>query len=476
MRLRHQTRHKPSFSHFDTGSNRKGLKDELANPGQLFFEIVRLLKNSKTSKPRALLLENVPGLLELEGGKVFETVKQLLEQDCGYEVHHKVLNSHAVCPDVVPQNRDRLYIVGFLRRGNGMASPSCALTGPEARLDQKISPEFGFRWPEPPQEREDVASYSHREAAVVDHDKVDTCSTRTSCGIQQDSKRRANLESHNAAAENLSELSSPMEKTSFSSNSPASLRQIRPITVRDILEPDTALEQNPEQKLKNVLLTDTQWEKVKSHRSWTSSKKPKKRIVELNYLARTLTARYKSGYLVQSEFVPYPREDEDGSHENESVETLPPPRFFTLRECARLQGFPETFCVENQRNANRFYYQCGNAVCPPVVAKIARNVLECLGVGIIAAATADHITSRSRTEQADIAVQVGRASPSTDCLQNSDRKSSCASMIEEEDDIIVAGAASVLTDSPTKRLRVDLGKNIAVVSSTSLRRSAGGGA
>ncbi|CAD7971603.1 unnamed protein product [Amoebophrya sp. A120] len=465
----------PCQSFSKANSSRKGLKNELANPGQLFFEIVRLLKHSKSLKPRALLLENVPGLLELEDGKVFETVKQLLEQDCGYEVHHKVLNSHAVCPDVVPQNRDRLYIVGFLmRRGGGMASPSCERTEPEARLelDQNISPEFDFHWPEPPQERQHIdGGEKHVPSCSHSDMRVDTSSTRTSCG-DQDWRRAANSKSHNAGTENQSDLSPPMEKTSLSSNSPASLRQIRPVTVRDILEPDTALEQNPE-KLKSVLLTDTQWEKVKSHRSWTSSKKPKKRIVELDYLARTLTARYKSGYLVQSEFVPYPR-DEDGTHENESVENLPPPRFFTLRECARLQGFPETFCVENQRNANRFYYQCGNAVCPPLVAKIARNVLECLGVGIITATT-DHIITSRRTTKADVAVEVD-ASPSTDCLQNSDRKTSASIMVEEEEDDIAAGAASVLSDSPTKRLRVDLGKNSSLVSSTALPCSAVGGA
>ena len=47
------------------------------------------------------------------------------------------------------------------------------------------------------------------------------------------------------------------------------------------------------------------------------------------------------------------------------------PRFFTPRECARLQGFPESFLIDGP-NENRWYYQCGNSVCPGVVAKIAQ--------------------------------------------------------------------------------------------------------
>merc|ERR1712008_174645 len=60
----------------------------------------------------------------------------------------------------------------------------------------------------------------------------------------------------------------------------------------------------------------------------------------------------------------------------------PRPRFFTLRECARLQGLPDDFKVDGNgalANWHRAYHQLGNAVCPVVVAAIAASVLVALG-------------------------------------------------------------------------------------------------
>ena len=52
------------------------------------------------------------------------------------------------------------------------------------------------------------------------------------------------------------------------------------------------------------------------------------------------------------------------------------PRFFTQRECARLQGFPETFVIDACRNDNRFYYQIGNSVCVPVIKAIGKCIIQ----------------------------------------------------------------------------------------------------
>jgi site-specific DNA-cytosine methylase len=54
-----------------------------------------------------------------------------------------------------------------------------------------------------------------------------------------------------------------------------------------------------------------------------------------------------------------------------------PPRFYSARECARLQGFPEDFVLTwaGQRNPNRLYHQLGNAVSPATVELIAAAML-----------------------------------------------------------------------------------------------------
>jgi len=84
---------------------RKGLLDER---GTVFMEIIRILRDKK---PKAFLLENVKGIIAHENGATFSYMLSLLEV-LGYEIRYQILNSmiHAN----VPQNRERVFIVGFL--------------------------------------------------------------------------------------------------------------------------------------------------------------------------------------------------------------------------------------------------------------------------------------------------------------------------------------------------------------------------
>jgi DNA (cytosine-5)-methyltransferase 1 len=83
---------------------RKGLKDER---GTVFMEILRILGDKK---PKAFLLENVKGIMAHDKGATFKYMVSLLEE-LGYNLRFQVLNSmvHAN----VPQNRERVFIVGF---------------------------------------------------------------------------------------------------------------------------------------------------------------------------------------------------------------------------------------------------------------------------------------------------------------------------------------------------------------------------
>lgn len=75
--------------------------------GTLFFYIAEIIKEKK---PKAFLLENVPGLLTHEDGKTFETIMDVLQNELEYTVFTKVLNSSDF---EVPQERKRLYFVGY---------------------------------------------------------------------------------------------------------------------------------------------------------------------------------------------------------------------------------------------------------------------------------------------------------------------------------------------------------------------------
>lgn len=91
-----------AFSH---AGLRRGFDD---TRGTLFFEISRILRDKR---PQYFLLENVRGLLSHERGKTFQTMLRTLSK-LGYDVQWQIYNSKDYG---VPQNRERLYIKGYLR-------------------------------------------------------------------------------------------------------------------------------------------------------------------------------------------------------------------------------------------------------------------------------------------------------------------------------------------------------------------------
>ena len=79
----------------------------------MFFEVIRCLEErigGEKTLPSILIMENVKALLSSNGGWDFARV--IIEMDkVGYDAEWAVLNSS----DVVPQNRERVYIIGHLR-------------------------------------------------------------------------------------------------------------------------------------------------------------------------------------------------------------------------------------------------------------------------------------------------------------------------------------------------------------------------
>lgn len=90
---------------FSVAGKRKGFED---TRGTLFFEIARF---ASILKPRYLFLENVKGLLNHDKGNTFETILAALSE-LGYDAEWQVLNSKDFG---VPQNRERVFIIGHLR-------------------------------------------------------------------------------------------------------------------------------------------------------------------------------------------------------------------------------------------------------------------------------------------------------------------------------------------------------------------------
>lgn len=95
---------------FSIAGEQKGFEDERGN---LFLNIVDLIEQlgEKFYKPRILFLENVKNLQSHDKGNTYKVIKKKL-QECGYTIYEKVLNTMDYSD--LPQNRERIYIVGFL--------------------------------------------------------------------------------------------------------------------------------------------------------------------------------------------------------------------------------------------------------------------------------------------------------------------------------------------------------------------------
>ena len=130
---------------FSIAGKRKGFLDETR--GTLFFEIARA---AKEIKPPLLFLENVKGLLSHDQGRTFRTILSTLDE-LGYDAEWQILNSKDFG---VPQNRERVFIIGHLRGTGGrpvfpirgengttnQADSKMTIIDDQGRKNKKISP------------------------------------------------------------------------------------------------------------------------------------------------------------------------------------------------------------------------------------------------------------------------------------------------------------------------------------------------
>lgn len=214
--------------------------------GTLFFDIVRILKHKR---PKTFLLENVKNLTTHDKKRTFKVIKETLE-GLGYNIYYQVINGK----HYVPQNRERIYIVG---------------------MDQQVyGKEEIFKFPE-------VSEANH--------------------------------------------------------------------IVGDILENIVD---------EKYTLTDRQWDYLKRYKEKHQAKGNGfgYGLAPLDGITRTLSARY---YKDGSEIL-IPQENRN-------------PRRLTPRECARLQGFPDTFKIVVSNT--QAYRQFGNSVVVPLIEDIAKQIL-----------------------------------------------------------------------------------------------------
>src|SRR5690554_3325815 len=90
---------------FSIAGRRGGFED---TRGTLFFDVAEIIKSKQ---PKAIFLENVKGLRSHDKGKTLATILNVLRKDLNYFVPEpQVINAKEFG---VPQNRERIFIVGF---------------------------------------------------------------------------------------------------------------------------------------------------------------------------------------------------------------------------------------------------------------------------------------------------------------------------------------------------------------------------
>lgn len=90
---------------FSIAGKRGGFED---TRGTLFFDVAEIIKKHN---PKAFLLENVKGLTNHDKGRTLATILNVLREDLNYFIPEpQIINAKDFG---VPQNRERIFIVGF---------------------------------------------------------------------------------------------------------------------------------------------------------------------------------------------------------------------------------------------------------------------------------------------------------------------------------------------------------------------------
>lgn len=326
---------------FSIAGKRKGFLDETR--GTLFFEIARA---AEQIKPRTLFLENVRGLLSHDKGRTFRTIISTLDE-LGYDAEWQILNSKNFG---VPQNRERVFIIGHLRGERGREV--FPITRENSGAIDVVNKESGM-----PRETNRVYSSEGLSPTL-----------NTMQGGGREPKIAIKIKEATKQGFAVAELG---DSINFSVTNSKTRRGRVGKQVAQTLDTScnqTVIVQNPL--------------KGKTKNGWHFEQN----VFDVEGLARTLKAGGGSGNIPK--IVQKPRGFNKGGehevaptlssnswHENNLLKSGIRIRKLTPRECWRLQGFPDwSFDKAQEVNSNsQLYKQAGNSVTVPVIYEIARR-------------------------------------------------------------------------------------------------------
>lgn len=115
---------------FSQAGYKKGFAD---TRGNLFYDVAEIIR---VKQPKAFFLENVRHLYKHDNGKTFEIIKKVLTEDLGYSLYTNIVKAS---DHGLPQNRPRLFMVGFKNKKIPFDSPD------KRKLSFTMSDVFGAK-------------------------------------------------------------------------------------------------------------------------------------------------------------------------------------------------------------------------------------------------------------------------------------------------------------------------------------------
>jgi len=355
---------------FSIAGKRGGFKD---TRGTLFFEIARILRYFRDSgKPIPyFILENVKGLLNHDSGRTFSTIYSVLA-DLDYTIECELLNTRNFS---CPQNRERIYIVGYIGDGSGPEIfpigeydethiRSQARAKSKAELCSSITTREGGRKENNfvivdktfnPKLNQKVADYRTDEGIRIRESGDEPCLT-ASHHLGMDLIKTRDV---SKAVEAAQELSNKTGKPVQVDLMHLKYGEIRPLSTYIPQDLDThRCLQTGEPKEILVMPQEKKINKVGNTQAVEMIGGLQKNAAKMQDCSPSLTSAMGEG----------------GGHipilNQSSIRRLTP------KECERLQGFPDGW-TEGQSDTQR-YKQLGNAVSVPVVKAVGDKIFKCL--------------------------------------------------------------------------------------------------
>lgn len=307
----------------------------------LFFKVTGLIRELKEEdKPSYLFIENVKNLLSINKG--WDFAKLLIEMDeIGYDVEWDVLDS----AEVVPQHRERIFIIGHLRgRRTRKVFPIVRKNGETNKTIKEVAKLYPKRHSSDANSILDSSGISHtlstmqgggKEPKIVVNQLGNISNSKSFGGNPQVGR----VYGIDGIAPTLSTMQGGGQEPKILDDQGRTKKRLKPLSISPTLRSQS---HGNEPKIAIPVLTPGRIKKRQNGRRFKTNGEPE----------FTLTGQDRHGILTNDLRI----------------------RKLTPLECWRLQGFPD-WAFNRAREAglsdSQLYKQAGNSVTVPVIKAIA---------------------------------------------------------------------------------------------------------